>query len=312
MGRITLQGALRFDHAFSYSPEQTIGPALDQRPDVPGDAAHVRPHRRRQLQGHLAARRRGVRRLRQRQDGGQDQRRQVRGSGEQPEQQLLDQQPDRAHRDRRRPARGPTTAPAAWNARLRRQHSAVRPHATTPRTASAPPRTPQRSARRRGRRRRSIRTLLNGWGIRPNDWQIGASVQQQLMPRVSVEVGYFKRWLQNFTATDNTLVTAGDFTPFSITAPSDPRLPGGGGYTDRRTLQRRPRRSSARRRTTSRTPANFGDAVPELQRHPGQHQRPREQGPDVPGRHQHRQDREGQLRRSWPRCRKRSPDRSRR
>jgi hypothetical protein len=73
--------------------------------------------------------------------------------------------------------------------------------------------------------------LINGWGIRPNDWQIGASVQQQLAPRVSIEVGYFKRWLQNFTATDNTLVNASDFTPFSITAPSDPRLPNGGGYT---------------------------------------------------------------------------------
>ncbi len=74
-------------------------------------------------------------------------------------------------------------------------------------------------------------TLINGWGIRPNDWQIGASVQQQLAPRMSIEVGYFKRWLQNFTATDNTLVTASDFTPFSITAPLDPRLPNGGGYT---------------------------------------------------------------------------------
>jgi hypothetical protein len=73
-------------------------------------------------------------------------------------------------------------------------------------------------------------SLLNGWGIRPNDWQIGASIQQQLMPRVSVEFGYFRRWLNDFTATDNTLVTAGDFTSFALNAPSDPRLPGGGGY----------------------------------------------------------------------------------
>jgi hypothetical protein len=72
--------------------------------------------------------------------------------------------------------------------------------------------------------------LINGWGIRPNDWQFGASVQQQLMPRVSVEFGYFRRWLNNFTATDNTLVTAADYTPFSLAAPSDPRLPNGGGY----------------------------------------------------------------------------------
>jgi hypothetical protein len=72
--------------------------------------------------------------------------------------------------------------------------------------------------------------LLNGWGVRPRDWQFGVSVQQQLLPRVAVEVGYMKRWLQNFTATDNLAVFPSDFTPFSITAPSDPRLPGGGGY----------------------------------------------------------------------------------
>ena len=72
--------------------------------------------------------------------------------------------------------------------------------------------------------------LLNGWGIRPNDWQIGASVQQQVLPKVSIEFGYFWRWLGNFTATDNQSVTPADFTSFSVTAPSDPRLPGGGGY----------------------------------------------------------------------------------
>jgi hypothetical protein len=67
--------------------------------------------------------------------------------------------------------------------------------------------------------------------LRRYDWQIGASVQQELMPRVSIEVGYFRRWLDNFTATDNQLQTAADYTPFSITAPTDSRLPGGGGYT---------------------------------------------------------------------------------
>ena len=72
--------------------------------------------------------------------------------------------------------------------------------------------------------------LLVGWGVRPRDWQFGASVQQQLLPRVSVEVGYLKRWLQNFTATDNLAVAPSDFTQFSMPAPSDPRLPGGGGY----------------------------------------------------------------------------------
>ena len=73
--------------------------------------------------------------------------------------------------------------------------------------------------------------IMNGWNVRPGDWQIGASVQQQLFPRVSMEAGYFHRWLTHFTTTDNQALSTADFTPFTITAPSDPRLPGGGGYT---------------------------------------------------------------------------------
>jgi hypothetical protein len=72
--------------------------------------------------------------------------------------------------------------------------------------------------------------ILKGWGTRPGDWQIGFTVQQEILPRVSVEAAYSRRWLQNFTVTDNLATAANDYTPFSITAPSDPRLPGGGGY----------------------------------------------------------------------------------
>jgi hypothetical protein len=72
--------------------------------------------------------------------------------------------------------------------------------------------------------------VLGGSGIRSGDWQIGASIQQEVLPRMSVEVGYFRRWLQNFTVNDNLVVTAANFDPFSITAPLDPRLPDGGGY----------------------------------------------------------------------------------
>jgi hypothetical protein len=45
-----------------------------------------------------------------------------------------------------------------------------------------------------------------------------------------VEVGYTRRWLHLFTVTDNLAVSVADMTPFSVTAPLDPRLPGGGGY----------------------------------------------------------------------------------
>ena len=72
--------------------------------------------------------------------------------------------------------------------------------------------------------------ILQGWGIRPSDWGLGVSVQQEVMPRVSVEAGYFRRWFNNFTVTDNRALAADAFTEFSVTAPSDPRLPDGGGY----------------------------------------------------------------------------------
>lgn len=72
--------------------------------------------------------------------------------------------------------------------------------------------------------------ILQGWYNRPSDWIVGVTVQHELLPRMSVSVGYTRRWLANFTITDNQAVTAADYTQFSITAPSDPRLPGGGGY----------------------------------------------------------------------------------
>jgi hypothetical protein len=72
--------------------------------------------------------------------------------------------------------------------------------------------------------------ILKGWYNRPSDWILGASIQHELFPRVSVDVAYTRRWLQNFTVTDNRATTPADYTPFSITAPLDSRLPGGGGY----------------------------------------------------------------------------------
>src|SRR4030095_1830738 len=71
--------------------------------------------------------------------------------------------------------------------------------------------------------------LLSGWGVRSGDWQWGASVQQEVLPRVAVEVGYQRRWLVNFLITDNLARSAEDHTSFGINVPSDPRLPGGGG-----------------------------------------------------------------------------------
>jgi hypothetical protein len=76
--------------------------------------------------------------------------------------------------------------------------------------------------------------LLSGWGVRPSDWGLGVSVQQQIFPRASVEVGYYRRSFTQFTTggsvTDNLNVGPNDLTPYMLTVPSDPRLPGGGNY----------------------------------------------------------------------------------
>ena len=73
--------------------------------------------------------------------------------------------------------------------------------------------------------------ILGGWGSRAYDWQFGVSVQQQVMPRVSVDVGYNRRWWGNFTVTDNQARSPEDYETWVATAPRDPRLPDGGGYS---------------------------------------------------------------------------------
>jgi hypothetical protein len=68
--------------------------------------------------------------------------------------------------------------------------------------------------------------VIRGWGVRPYEWDVSAAVQQQLSPRLSVEVGYFRRWYGNFLVQNNRAVEATDFDPFSVTL-TDSKLPGG-------------------------------------------------------------------------------------
>jgi hypothetical protein len=90
--------------------------------------------------------------------------------------------------------------------------------------------------------------VVSGWNKREYDWQWGLGVQHEVLPRVSVEVTYNRRWYGNFQLTDNVLLGCNldeaclennlnfvnpthDF--YSITAPTDPNLPDGGGYVIR-------------------------------------------------------------------------------
>ena len=94
-------------------------------------------------------------------------------------------------------------------------------------------------------------SLLDGWGRRRSEWQFGLGIQHELLPRFSVEVTYNRRDYSNLTVTDQLGIgcdrfngtqetqacqdgflnfTSPNYSFFSAVAPSNPGLPGGGGY----------------------------------------------------------------------------------
>ena len=96
--------------------------------------------------------------------------------------------------------------------------------------------------------------LLSGWGKRRSEWQLGVGIQHELLPRFSAEVTYNRRSYANLTVTDQLGIgcdrfngaqdtqacqdgflnfTSPDYGFFSVVAPKDPNLPGGGGYVIR-------------------------------------------------------------------------------
>jgi hypothetical protein len=72
--------------------------------------------------------------------------------------------------------------------------------------------------------------LLDGWGVRPSDWNVDVSIEHQILPRTSLSVTYSRRTFHGFAVADNLALQPSDLTPFSVVAPRDPRLPDGGGY----------------------------------------------------------------------------------
>jgi hypothetical protein len=73
--------------------------------------------------------------------------------------------------------------------------------------------------------------VLSGWGVRPGDTQTTVSLQQEILPRVSGDFSYTHRSFHGFFVTDDlnrNVATA--YESYTLTAPQDSRLPGGGGY----------------------------------------------------------------------------------
>ena len=70
--------------------------------------------------------------------------------------------------------------------------------------------------------------VLTGWGTRPWNWEFSVGVQQQILPRMSVSAGYFRRVQGNFNVQDNEALSKADFTQYSVIAPTDSRLPTSG------------------------------------------------------------------------------------
>ena len=212
MGRMTFQGALRYDHAWSYFPEVTIGPVrflqtpihYDETPGVTG-YNDITP--RLGLAWDLF----GTGRASLKVNAGKY---------------LQAAQNGLAYAALRPSGRLSTTVTRAWTDTDRDfipDCDLMNPLANNGGDACA-----QISDLGLGTERFTSDLddkLVSGWGVRPGDWQIGASVQQQLLPRVSAEIGYTRRWLTNFTWDNNVLQATNQFDVFSITAPNDTRLP---------------------------------------------------------------------------------------
>jgi hypothetical protein len=94
--------------------------------------------------------------------------------------------------------------------------------------------------------------VMNGWGERRGEWQYDLGVQREILPRLTGELVYHRRVYTNLNLSDGLTIGcdrfggATDFATcnqslqnfsnpsydfFSVQAPVDPKLPGGGGYT---------------------------------------------------------------------------------
>ena len=118
---------------------------------------------------------------------------------------------------------------------------------------------------------------------REYNWEYGAPIQHELFPRVSVTAGYHRRTFGNLAVTDNLNLSVDEWTPFTITAPLDERLPGRRRLSDH-DVHAEPEQG----RHGDRQPAHvLDDEHARLQRRRRQRAGARSRDPGVPARRRH-------------------------
>ncbi len=73
-------------------------------------------------------------------------------------------------------------------------------------------------------------SITGGFGVRPNDREVSAGIQHQVLPRMALDFQFTRHSFGNFIAAEDTArPPATSYSQFCVTAPSDSRLPNNGG-----------------------------------------------------------------------------------
>jgi hypothetical protein len=82
--------------------------------------------------------------------------------------------------------------------------------------------------------------VIRGFGNRDASWDLSAEFQHEIRQGMALTAGYYRNWTSWLVSnnlgdlrgrvTDNQNFTPADYSPYCITAPTDSRLPNGGGY----------------------------------------------------------------------------------
>jgi len=71
--------------------------------------------------------------------------------------------------------------------------------------------------------------IRQGWGKRGYNWESEVTISHELMSRVSINAGYYRRAYGNFLVVDNQSFAPSDYTFYNFPLAADSRLPAGAG-----------------------------------------------------------------------------------